>query len=52
MSPDKVALIFGVLFALSEGLAQIPMIKANSVFQLIVSILSALKGAFLPPAQK
>lgn len=29
------ALVFGVLFGLSEALAYIPAIKANSVFQLV-----------------
>jgi hypothetical protein len=35
------AVIFGVLFALSEALALIPSVKANSVFQLIFGWLSA-----------
>lgn len=31
------AIILGILFAVSEGLALIPSVKANSVFQLIFS---------------
>lgn len=37
------AAILGVLFGLSEGLAYIPSVKANSVFQLIFGWLSANK---------
>jgi hypothetical protein len=36
--------VLGALFALSEVLAQIPGIKANSVFQMIVSLILKLKG--------
>lgn len=36
------ALILGVLFGISEALANIPAIKANSVFQAILSVLQAL----------
>lgn len=36
------ALILGVLFGISEALANIPQIKANSVFQAVLSILQAL----------
>lgn len=43
-------LIFGVLFGLSEALAAIPAVKANSVFQAIVAILAKLAGKSLPPA--
>jgi hypothetical protein len=35
--------ILGALLALSEVLALIPGIKANSVFQLIVNVLLSLK---------
>ncbi|NTU41670.1 MAG: hypothetical protein HGA78_01180 [Nitrospirales bacterium] len=35
-------LVFAALFAASEGLAQIPRIRANSIFQLIYGL---LKGA-------
>jgi hypothetical protein len=37
-------LVLVVLFAISEGLAQIPSVKANSVFQLIFGILQKLVG--------
>ena len=36
--------LLGALFTLSEVLAQIPAIKANSVFQLVYSTLKMLKG--------
>lgn len=36
--------VFGLLLALSEVLALVPSVKANSVFQLAVQGLSALKG--------
>jgi hypothetical protein len=42
------ALIVSVLFGLSEVLAMIPGIKANSVFQLIVSVLKSLGGGPKP----
>jgi hypothetical protein len=40
----KLALAFGVLFAISEGLALIPAVQSNSVFQMIFSILKKLAG--------
>jgi ABC-type methionine transport system permease subunit len=39
-----ITLILGVLLGISEALAQIPSIKANSIFQAIVNILKALTG--------
>jgi hypothetical protein len=36
--------VFGALFALSELLAAIPAVKANSIFQLVAGILKALAG--------
>lgn len=42
------ALVLGVLFGLSEVLAQIPQVKANSVFQAIVQVLSFLKDKIAP----
>ena len=48
MSQDKLVLILGVLFGLSEVLAMIPGIKSNSVFQMIYNSLKFLKGKFLP----
>lgn len=44
MSATTIALIFGVLFGMSEALASIPQVKSNSVFQLIFSILATLAG--------
>ena len=38
------ALELGVLFAISEGLALIPQVKANSVFQLVFGWLAKNKG--------
>lgn len=35
-------IILGVLFGVSESLALIPSVKANSVFQAILNVLSAL----------
>jgi len=39
-------IVFGFLWALSEVLALIPEVKANSVFQLAVQALTAIKGLF------
>lgn len=41
-STENVAVILGVLFGLSEALAYIPAVKANSVFQVIQNILCKL----------
>ena len=38
------AVILGALLAVSEALALIPAIKANSIFELVVGILFKLKG--------
>jgi hypothetical protein len=35
---DYLSLVFGVLFALSEGLAYYPKVKANSIFQLLQAV--------------
>jgi TctA family transporter len=43
------AIILGILFGISELLAAIPGIKANSIFQLIFGLLS--KAQALPPQQ-
>jgi hypothetical protein len=40
----KLTLFFAVLFGISEALAQIPAVRANSVFELILSVLKALAG--------
>ena len=47
MLQGHAALILGVLFGISEALAQIPQVKANSVFELVVSILAKLSGKSL-----
>jgi ABC-type methionine transport system permease subunit len=45
MSTSQViALIIGILLSISEGLALIPSVKANSIFQLIVNVLKAISG--------
>lgn len=44
------ALLLGVLFAISELLASMPSIAANSVFQLIVKAIVWLKAKFVKPA--
>lgn len=45
---NKFVLLFGiivtVLLGISEALAAIPAIKANSIYQLIVNILKAISG--------
>lgn len=43
------AMIMSVLFGISEALANIPGVKANSVFQAIWNVLKALKPQ--PPVQ-
>jgi hypothetical protein len=40
---NKVVIV-GFLFALSEVLALIPSVKANSVFQVIVNVLKKVSG--------
>jgi hypothetical protein len=47
--PQGVILIL-VLFGVSEALGNIPQVKANSVFQLLVGGLSWLKGKFVKSA--
>lgn len=44
MDAQTLAIIFGVLFGISEALGGIPAVKANSVYQLIVNVLAALAG--------
>jgi hypothetical protein len=36
--------VFGFLFALSEVLALIPALKANSVFEMVVGLLKKVAG--------
>lgn len=43
------AQIFLCLFVISEGLAQIDFIKSNSIYQVIVQILTFVKGMFVKP---
>lgn len=38
------AVILGCLWALSESLASIPQVNANSVFQLVFGILKSIAG--------
>ncbi|MCS6281471.1 MAG: hypothetical protein HUM72_12635 [Dolichospermum sp.] len=37
------AVVLGLLWSLSEVLALIPQVKANSVFQLVVNVLKKVK---------
>lgn len=39
-----VSLVLGVAFGVSEALALIPVVKSNSVFQLIYNVLGTLTG--------
>lgn len=47
---DKITLILGCLFAVSEGLAQIPSLKSNSVLQAISNGLKWVKDKLAPKA--
>lgn len=49
---QTLALVFGVLFGISEALAAIPVVKANSIFQLIQSVLALLAGKKTDSAQQ
>ena len=40
----EIAVIVTALLAISEALALIPVVKANSIFQLIVNILKTIAG--------
>lgn len=42
MDQQQIVIILGVLLGLSEALALIPAVQANSVFQLIFNILKKL----------
>lgn len=45
------AMVVLILFGISEVLAQIPSIKSNSVFQLLMGVLDSLaKSIKVPPA--
>lgn len=41
---NTIAMIFGVLFGVSEALALIPAVKSNGIFQLIFKVLGTLAG--------
>lgn len=45
MTQETWLIIIGAALALSEALALIPAIKANSIFQLIVNVLKGLAPA-------
>lgn len=44
LSTENLVMLFGVLFGISESLALIPSVKANSIFQVIATVLKALAG--------
>jgi hypothetical protein len=44
MDPKSLAVILGALLAISEALALVPGIKANSIFQMVVNVAKALIG--------
>lgn len=44
LTGENLAIIFAVLFGISEALSAIPAIKANSVYQSIFAILKTLAG--------
>jgi hypothetical protein len=44
MEPETIYIILGALLAVSEALALIPAVRANSIFQLIWGILKILGG--------
>ena len=45
---EIVLVVLGILLALSEGLALIPSLASNSVFQLIVNIIKKLAEILKP----
>ena len=45
---EKIIIILAALLALSEALALIPAVKANSVYQLIVGVLAKAKELLSP----
>lgn len=48
LSGPNGAILFAVLFGVSEALAAIPAVKANSVFQWIVNLIKWMKEKFQP----
>lgn len=43
------AMVFGILFAISEGLSFIPGVKSNGIFQLVFGWLTSAKDAVVTP---
>lgn len=41
---SKLEMILGVALGISEALALIPEVRANSIFQVVLSVLEKLKG--------
>lgn len=48
MDQGMIVIVLGALLAVSEVLALIPGLKANSIFQLVVNILKSLVGSKNP----
>lgn len=48
MSQNTLAIIFGVLFGISEALSMIPALKSNGIFQMVLNILKTLAGSGSP----
>ena len=44
LTAENVALVFGVLFGISEALSLVPWIRSNGVFQIIYNALKRLAG--------
>jgi hypothetical protein len=44
MTPEQVSLALGAALIVSEGLASIPQVKSNSIFQLVYNFLRMLRG--------
>lgn len=42
VAPTTLAIVFGCLLAISEVLASIPSLKANSIFQIVEMVLAAI----------
>ena len=42
MNAETIAIILAILLGVSESLAVIPVVKSNSIYQLIVNVLKAL----------
>lgn len=48
MSQNTLAIIFGVLFGISEALSMIPALKSNGIFQMVLNILKTLARSGSP----